>query len=120
MRLDYGKEGIEINYLVQPVKILGKNGKVVGLECIKMKLGKPDESGRRRSVPIKDSEFKIEVDTVMPAIGQSPEISSLKNLGLKVSKIGTIIVDENTYSTNTQVFLQQVMQYRVLPQLLQQ
>ncbi len=97
---DTEEEGIEIYYLVQPVKILGKNGKVVGIECIKMKLGEPDESGRRRPVPIKGSEFKLDVDTVMPAIGQSPDISYLEGLGLKVSKRGTIIVDENTYATN--------------------
>jgi heterodisulfide reductase subunit A-like polyferredoxin len=94
------KEGIEINFLGQPVKIIGKNGKVVGIECIKMKLGKPDESGRRRPLPIKGSEFKIDVDTLMPAIGQSPEISSLEGMGLKISKTGTIIVDEKTCATN--------------------
>jgi len=94
------KEGIEINYLVQPVKILGKNGKVVGLECIKMELGEPDESGRRRPIPIKGSEFTIDVDTVMPAIGQSPQIEILKELGLNISKAGTIIVDADTYATN--------------------
>ncbi|MEE9151092.1 MAG: NAD(P)-binding protein [Thermoplasmata archaeon] len=93
-------EGIEINYLVQPVKILGKNGKVVGIECVKMKLGEPDESGRRRPVPVKGSEFTMEVDTVMPAIGQSPKLSSLEGLGLKLSRAGTIIVDDKTFATN--------------------
>ncbi|UCE73249.1 MAG: FAD-dependent oxidoreductase [Methanomassiliicoccales archaeon] len=94
------KEEIEINYLTQPIKILGENGKVVGLECVKMKLGEPDESGRRWPVPIKGSEFVIDVDCVMPAIGQSPEISMLEGLGLKVSNAGTILVDEKTCATN--------------------
>ncbi|UCG69832.1 MAG: FAD-dependent oxidoreductase [Thermoplasmata archaeon] len=93
-------EGIKIQYLTQPVKILGKGGKVVGVECIKMELGEPDESGRRRPVPIKDSEFTLDVDCVMPAIGQSPEIESLKALGLKTAKNDTIIVNENSYATN--------------------
>jgi heterodisulfide reductase subunit A-like polyferredoxin len=94
------KEGIEINYLVQPVKILGKDGKVVGLECIKMELGKKDETGRRRPVPIKGSEFTIDVDTVMPAIGQLIDFEYIDNIGLKVSKEGTIIVDKDTYQTS--------------------
>jgi heterodisulfide reductase subunit A-like polyferredoxin len=93
-------EGIEINYLIAPVKILGKNGKVAGIECVKMELGEPDESGRRRPVPIKGSEFTIEVDCVMPAIGQKPETSCLEKLGLKISKAGTIVVNENTFTTN--------------------
>jgi heterodisulfide reductase subunit A-like polyferredoxin len=94
------EEGIEIDYLVQPVRILSKKGKVVGIECMKMELGEADESGRRRPMPVKGSKFMIEVDTVMPAIGQSPDLSFLEGLGLKVSKTGTIIVDENTYATN--------------------
>jgi heterodisulfide reductase subunit A-like polyferredoxin len=93
-------EGIKIHYLVQPVKIIGKNKKVAGIECIKMKLGEPDESGRRRPVPIKGSEFTIEVDSVMPAIGQSPEIEILKETGLKISKEGNIFAHDKTYSTN--------------------
>jgi heterodisulfide reductase subunit A-like polyferredoxin len=93
-------EGIGIKYLVQPVKILGKNGKVSGIDCVKMELGELDESGRRKPVPIKGSEFTIDVDTVMPAIGQIPEIESLENLGLKISKQGTIETDEKSFATN--------------------
>ncbi|KAF0123567.1 MAG: NADPH-dependent glutamate synthase beta chain-like oxidoreductase, partial [bacterium] len=65
------EEGIKIHCLVAPVRILGKDGRVVGLECIRMKLGEPDESGRKRPIPIEDSGFIIEVDAVIPAIGQS-------------------------------------------------
>jgi heterodisulfide reductase subunit A-like polyferredoxin len=94
------KEGIEINYLVQPVKILGKNGKVVGLECIKMELGKKDKGGRRRPVPIEGSEFTIDVDSVIPAIGQLTDFDYIDNIGLKVSKEGLIIVDKDTFRTS--------------------
>jgi heterodisulfide reductase subunit A-like polyferredoxin len=93
-------EGIEINYLTQPVKILGNNGKVSGIECVKMELGDPDETGRKRPVPVKGSEFTIEVDTVIPAIGQNPSLESLEDLGLKISKQGTILVNEDTHETN--------------------
>jgi heterodisulfide reductase subunit A-like polyferredoxin len=93
-------EGIDIHYLVQPVKIIGKNKKVVGIECIKMELGEPDESGRRRPVPIEGSEFTIEADCVMPAIGQNPEMEILKDTKVKISKEGTIFVKDKTYSTN--------------------
>jgi heterodisulfide reductase subunit A-like polyferredoxin len=95
-------EEIEIQYLTQPVKILGKDGKVAGLECIKMELGEPDDSGRRRPVPIKGSEFTMEVDNVIPAIGQSPEVEFLEQLGLNLAKDGTIIVDEKSYATNVE------------------
>ncbi|UCE73876.1 MAG: FAD-dependent oxidoreductase, partial [Methanomassiliicoccales archaeon] len=94
------EEGIEIQFLTQPVEIIGENGKVVGVKCIKMELGEPDDSGRRRPVPIQGSEFTIEVDTIMPAIGQIPNMEFAKELGLNLSKLGTIIVDEKTYSTN--------------------
>jgi heterodisulfide reductase subunit A-like polyferredoxin len=94
------EEGIDIKYLVQPVKILGENKKVAGIECIKMELGEPDESGRRRPVPVKGSEFTIEVDCIMPAIGQMPDISSLDGAGVSVTKWSTIVADEKTHATN--------------------
>lgn len=67
---DTEHEGIEINILSSPVKILEDSGKVKALRCIKMELGEPDESGRRRPVPVPSSEFDIEVDTIIVAIGQ--------------------------------------------------
>jgi heterodisulfide reductase subunit A-like polyferredoxin len=93
-------EGIEINYLTQPVKILGEGGKVTGIECVKMELGAADESGRKRPVPIKGSEFTIEVDSVIPAIGQSPNFEFMEDLGLEISKQGNIVVNEDTHETN--------------------
>ena len=95
------KEGVKIHYLASPVKILGKKGKVVGMECIKNKLGPPDSSGRRRPVPITGSEFNIEADTIIPAISQQPDISWLpKGHKLKISKWNSFEVDEETLATN--------------------
>lgn len=95
------KEGVKIHYLASPIKILGEKGKVVAVECIKNKLGPPDASGRRRPVPIKRSEFKIEVNTIIPAISQQPDISFLpEDHGLKISKWNSFVVDEETLATN--------------------
>jgi NADH-quinone oxidoreductase subunit F len=70
-------EAIEIHYLTSPTRIMGKDGKVTKLECIKTRLGEADESGRRRPEPVKGSEFVIEADTVVPAIGEIPDLSFL-------------------------------------------
>lgn len=95
------KEGVKIHYLAAPVKIIGKNGKVTGLECSKMKLGKPDESGRARPIPIKNSEFIIEADVIIPAISQQPDLSFLpKDHNIDISKWNTFAADENTMATN--------------------
>jgi len=79
-------EGVEINYLAAPVRIIGKDGKVQGLEFIKTKLGEPDESGRRRPVPIKGSEFVVSASSIISAIGQQPDLSwNQENLPFKFS-----------------------------------
>ncbi|MEO2082596.1 MAG: NADPH-dependent glutamate synthase, partial [Desulfurobacteriaceae bacterium] len=66
------EEGVIFKTLTNPVRFVGENGWVTGVECVKMELGEPDESGRRRPVPIPGSEFILEVDTVVMAIGQGP------------------------------------------------
>ncbi|MEI7615329.1 MAG: NADH-ubiquinone oxidoreductase-F iron-sulfur binding region domain-containing protein, partial [Actinomycetota bacterium] len=71
------KEGIDIEFLVAPVKVIAVKGKITGLECIKMELGDIDKSGRRKPVPIPGSEFIIEIDTLVPAISQEPDIESI-------------------------------------------
>jgi heterodisulfide reductase subunit A len=91
------EEGIKIEYLASPVKVLGKK-KVVGVECIRMKLGEVDESGRRRPIPIEGSEFKIEVDTLIPAISQFPDLSWNKDL--KETEWGTLLADPLTLETS--------------------
>jgi heterodisulfide reductase subunit A-like polyferredoxin len=93
-------EGIEFRYLAAPVEILGKNGKVTGMKCIRMELGEKDASGRRRPIPIEDSAFIEKMDSVIPAISQSPDISFLdRDLELGISKWNTVIADETTCAT---------------------
>ncbi|RLF16014.1 MAG: BzdV protein [Thermoprotei archaeon] len=95
------EEGVKFMFLVAPTKIIGKDGKVVGVELVKMELSEPDETGRRRPVPIKGSEFILEVDTVIPAIGQEVDLSFIPaSLGLKVSRRGTIEARPDTLETN--------------------
>lgn len=86
------EDGVEIQFLIAPQRIIGEEGRVKGVECIKMKLGKPDDSGRPRPMPVAGSEFTIEADTVIPAIGESPELFTLPE-GVRVSRRRTIVVD---------------------------
>jgi heterodisulfide reductase subunit A len=94
------KEGVEIKFLVAPERILGKNGRVATIECLKMLLGPPDETGRRRPMPIEGSEHTIPVDTVIIAIGQMLDSSTLPEK-IQTSR-RTIIVDPVTFETNIQ------------------
>jgi len=95
------EEGIEIHTLVNPKRIIGEKGKVKAIECLKMELGEPDESGRRRPVPIKGSEFTIEVDAVIPAIGQESDWSCLgPECACTLSDWGTMNVDPLTLQTD--------------------
>ncbi len=99
-------EGIVFRLLTQPVKIIGnEKGFVKSLECIKMELGEPDASGRRRPVPIKNSNFILETDTVIIAIGQSPNPLLPKvTPDLKTNPDGTIRIDENLMTSLGGVF----------------
>jgi len=95
------KEGVKISYLAAPTKILAKDGKVIGAECIKMALGEPDSSGRRRPIPIKGSEFVMEADMIIPAIGQQPDLSFLPVRDqIKLAKQLTIETDITTCQTS--------------------
>lgn len=95
------EEGVKFLFLAAPVRFIGDNrGWVRGIECIRMRLGEPDESGRRRPIPIKGSEFQVEVDTVIVAIGQKPNpLAVLGEPRIKVTKHGTIVVNPETYET---------------------
>ncbi|MDH4219878.1 MAG: FAD-dependent oxidoreductase, partial [Candidatus Aminicenantes bacterium] len=96
-------EGIDIQYLVTPIGVQSNNDKIKGIECIRMKLGDVDESGRRRPVPIEGSEFKVDVDTLILAISQEPDISLIVGEnGLKVSAWSTLEVDPETLHTNVE------------------
>ena len=93
-------EGVKITYLAAPQEVLVEDGEVVGLRCIRMELGEPDSSGRRRPIPIPGSEYDMEIDQLIPAIGQRPDLSSLEEIpGLEFTRWGTIEVDSITYGT---------------------
>ncbi len=95
------EEGAKITYLSAPQEILTRDGEVIGLRCIRMELGEPDSSGRRRPIPVPGSEYEIEIDQIVPAIGQRPDLSAIEDLeGLDVSRWGTLEVDPVTYATN--------------------
>jgi glutamate synthase (NADPH/NADH) small chain len=91
------EEGVKFKFLTAPTRFIGdEKGWVKQMECIRMELGPPDESGRRRPVPVKGSEFLMDTDTVVIAIGRTPNpIIQLTTEGLKVTKWGTIVADEN-------------------------
>jgi len=94
-------EGIQFKLLTNPVEIYGnEEGWVTGMRCIRMKLGEPDESGRRRPVPIPGSEFDMEVDIVIVAIGTSPNpLIFSKARDLERTRRGTVVADEETGRT---------------------
>ncbi len=100
------EEGIEFLMLTNPTKILsdGKNN-VVGMECQKMELGEPDASGRRKPVPIQGSEFVLDVETVIEAVGQAPNpIIQATTPGLETSKRSTVVVSETQQTNRTGIF----------------
>jgi len=94
------REGVKINYLVAPTRVLGKNGRVVGLQCIRTELGEPDNSGRAKPIPVKGSEFSMEADILISAIGQKPAPLFQQGSNLAVSTGDLIVVDSETLATN--------------------
>ncbi|QDA30753.1 FAD-dependent oxidoreductase [Thermococcus indicus] len=92
------EEGVEFLFLTNPVKILG-DGKVEEVELIKMRLGEPDSSGRRRPIPIEGSEFRVKADNVILAIGQYCDEEFLKSLGIEARR-GKAVVDDVTLQTS--------------------
>ena len=87
------EEGVRFEFLVLPKKIVvDENRQVIGVECLKMKLGEPDDSGRRRPQPIEGSEFIVECDTLIPAIGQDPDLSFItEDTGIKITRWNTVV-----------------------------
>lgn len=109
------EEGIEFLFLTNPTQIVGyrnendskdlKNGFVKAIKCVKMELTEPDESGRRKPIPVKDSEFELDVDTVVMAIGTSPNpLISSTTQGLKTNTHGGIVVTEMGETSKIGVF----------------
>ena len=100
------EEGIEFKTLCNPVEIVGdETGRVCGMKCIRMELGEPDASGRRRPVEIPGSEFILDVDTVIMALGTSPNpLIRSTTPGLETNKKGCLIVNEDEMTTREGVF----------------
>jgi glutamate synthase (NADPH/NADH) small chain len=95
------EEGIEFNLLTNPIRFIGNDrGFLEKVECVKQRLSEPDQSGRRRPEPIEGSNFTIDIDTAVIAIGQSPNpIIQQTTEGLQTTRHGTIVVDEETMQT---------------------
>jgi glutamate synthase (NADPH/NADH) small chain len=95
------EEGVEFFFLAAPTKFIGDDkGRVIGMECLKMELGEPDASGRRRPVPIEGSEFELECDLVIVAVGTGANpILTQSTDGLSLNKWGYVEVDEKTAKT---------------------
>lgn len=87
------EEGVQFEFLVLPKKIIvDDNRQVTGVECVRMELGEPDDSGRRRPQPIEGSEFIVECDTLIPAIGQDPELSFItEDTGIEITRWNTVV-----------------------------
>ncbi len=95
------KEGVKIHFLAAPIRILGKGGKVVGMECTRMELGEPEQSGRKSPKRIKSSNFTMAVDMIITAIGEVPDLSFLpEGKKLRITKAGTLEVDPLSLLTN--------------------
>ena len=97
--LEGEEEGLSFEYLAAPARVeLDQEGRVAGLRCLRMALGEPDESGRRRPRPIPGSEFTVECDTLIPAIGLSVDLTWMSG-ELELSPWGTIAADHSDFAT---------------------
>ena len=94
-------EGVRMNFLSSPTRIVNRNWEIAGLQCIRMELGEIDDSGRRRPVPVSGSEFFAEADTVIAAVGQAPDLSFLPpDSALERTRWETLVVNGNNMATN--------------------
>jgi len=94
------EEGIRFQFLSAPSEVLSNDGRISSLRCIRMQLGEPDASGRKRPILIQGSDFSIEADMIIPAIGQIPDLSFLKGTKIEMTPQGTIKVDPVTLQTS--------------------
>lgn len=99
------EEGVRFEYLTTPVEILGRDGAVAGLECVRMELGEPDEDGRRRPVPVEGSAFVLEADAVVVAVGYDvgQEVLGPEG-GIDVDDWGRIVTDDEGRTSRVGVF----------------
>ncbi len=93
------EEGVDFQFLVAPLRIIAENNKITGMECLRMELGEPDPSGRRRPIPIDGSNFIIACDAVIPAVGQAATVDRVISDNGTVSRWNTLLVDEVTLQT---------------------
>ena len=99
------EEGIEFMFLHNPTELHEEGGKLTGVRLIKMELGEPDSSGRRRPIPIEDSEFDVGLDWIIPAISQEPILDWLpEELGIELTRWNTFAVDKNFMTTRPSIF----------------
>ena len=94
------EEGVHLHFLTAPTKISGQNGKVSAVECIKMELKEFDRSGRKTPHPLEGSQYSMDVDMVIQAVGQRPETSFVKESGIQIGGGGTIKADRRTLLTD--------------------
>jgi len=92
-------EGVKVQFLVAPKRVLGKDGRAAALECVIMSLGEPDETGRRSPLPIEGSEFQMEVDMVILAVGEAPDLSLLPK-EVETNETNTVAVNPITMETS--------------------
>ncbi|HEY78419.1 MAG TPA: NADH-quinone oxidoreductase subunit NuoF [Dehalococcoidia bacterium] len=96
-------EGIQVNFLANPTRVVSDNWQLSGLQVIRMELGEPDESGRRRPVPVEGSDFFVAANTVIAAVGQAPDLSFLPaDSALERTRWETLVVDSNKLATNVE------------------
>ena len=93
-------EGVKVETFVEPVKIDARNGHLADIKCIRNRLGDVDSSGRQKPIPIPDSEFTINLDTLIVAIGERPDSECLASMGLELDKSGRLRADAKTLCTN--------------------
>ena len=96
------EEGIEVLFLTQPVRFIGEDGRLAAVECVRMELGEPDESGRRRPEPVDGSATIVAVNMAITALGQASRTGFAAGLGLLLNKNATIRVDASTGATNVE------------------
>ncbi|KXA91396.1 hypothetical protein AKJ57_01495 [candidate division MSBL1 archaeon SCGC-AAA259A05] len=88
-------EGVQIRFQIQPRKFLGENGRTNGMLCIRNEMKEPEGQGRRKPIPIKDSEFKIQVDEIIEAIGERPDRGWIEKNDIAVNERGLIDIDRD-------------------------
>ena len=99
------QDGVVFLWQTQPVRVLGSNGVVAGLECVRTKLGQPDAKGRRSPTPVPETEFTLDVDMVVRAVGQQPATGFLSAVkGLELNKDGTVKINDRYQTGHTKYF----------------